>query len=152
MPYRVSLNNEPLVVVELCGTLSDCELTAMNAEVTLAMRHHARAGIKTAVILDCTDAGAISSSQRKRIGEWRKEVRDLTSQVCIGMAMVVRNPAIRAILTAISWFQKEPIPVAFLDTFAEGVKWAIDRCDEDNLHVPSHVRIRLQAGAAEKLR
>jgi hypothetical protein len=152
MPYSISLDYEPLIVLEITGNLTDADLVAMNAEVTLAMRKHASLSMRTAVVLDFSKAGPISPSQRKIIGQWRTEVRELTKKVSVGMAMVVKSPVIRGVLTAISWFQAEPVPVVYVDSFEEGVDWVLMRCAVSQIDVPSHVRVRLQARSSYKLR
>lgn len=152
MPYSISLDYEPLIVLEISGDLTDTDLLAMNAQVTLAMRHHASLSMRTAVVLDFSHAGPISPSQRRIIGKWRAEVRELTEKVSVGMAMVVKSPVIRSVLTAISWFQTEPVPVVYVETFDEGVDWALARCAVTQVDVPSHVRIRLQTRSSGKLR
>lgn len=152
MAYHLSLENEPIVVVEVCGELTDDELTGMTTEVTRAMESQLANGLRAAVILDFSNAGPIAPRQRRMIGEWRARVRDLTRKVGVCMAMVVTSQLIRGILTAISWFQKEPIPVTFVDSFSEGLEWVLQRCKEDNVDVPPTVVQRLKARRPPSLR
>lgn len=144
MPYNLSLETEPLVVVEIRGELSDEELLSMQREVTRGMEMQLACGMRTAVILDFSAADTIAPRQRRLVGEWRAEVRELTQQVGVGMAMVVRSQLIRGVLTAISWFQKEPIPVIFVESFEEGLNWALRRCHEEGVIVPDAVVRRLR--------
>ncbi len=143
MPYRLDLGNEPIVIIEVRGELSDAELVSMTRECTAAMRGHREKGVRTAVILDFTYAPHITPRQRRLVGEWRAEVRDLTGEIAVGMAMIVTSQVVRGILTAISWFQREPVPVVFVKSFREGLTWALARCDATGVDVPESKRQNL---------
>jgi hypothetical protein len=144
MPYKLSLESEPIVLVEIRGALLDEELLMMTREVTLAMRGHSAQGLRAAVIVDLSEAPHITPRQRRLVGEWRAEVRDLTRQIAVGMAMVVTSQTVRGVLTAISWFQKEPVPVCYVKTLAEALRWAIAKCDAERIEIPPGVRRRLE--------
>lgn len=144
MPYKLSLDCEPLVLVEIRGELFDEELLSMTREVTRAMQKHSAQGVRAVVIVDLSDAPHITPRQRRLVGEWRAEVRDLTSQIAVGMAMVVTSQTVRGILTAISWFQKEPVPVCYVKTLAEALRWAIAQCDTEGIEIPPLVRRLLE--------
>jgi len=144
MPYQLSLDCEPIVLVEIRGELFDEELLSMTHEVTRAMQLHSAQGVRTAVVVDLSEAPHITPRQRRLVGEWRADVRELTRQIAVGMAMVVTSQTVRGILTAISWFQKEPVPVFYVKTLAEALRWAIAQCDAEGVEIPPLVRRRLE--------
>jgi len=144
MPYKLSLDCEPIVLVEIRGELFNEELFLMTREVTRTMQGHSAQGVRQVVIVDLSDAPYITPRQRRLVGEWRAEVRDLTRQIAVGMAMVVTSQTVRGILTAISWFQKEPVPVCYVKTQAEALRWAIAQCDAEGIEIPPLVRRRLE--------
>lgn len=140
MPYRLSLEAEPIVLIEMTGQLTDAELLAMVRESTFRMKDHLRGGKRTATVIDFTKAKALSPEQRKMIGDWRVEVKDLTERVSLGMAMAVQSALIRGVLTALSWFHREPVDVVYVDSVEKGVRWAVERCDAAGVFVPPHAR------------
>lgn len=144
MPYKLSLDCEPIVLVEIRGALFDEELLSMTREVTRAMQVHSAQGVRAVVIVDLSEAPHITPRQRRLVGEWRAEVRDLTRQIAAGMVMVVTSQMVRGVLTAISWFQKEPVPVCYVTTLAEALRWAIAKCDTEEIAIPPPVRRRLE--------
>ena len=143
MSFRLLLENEPIVVVEIREALSDEDLTALNDLCTREMRRQCANNIRTVVILEISRVQFMSHRQRRIVGEWRAEVRELTRQVSAGMVMVVTSPLLRSVLTSINWFQREPIPLAFLKSFDEAVKWAIARCETAGVEVAFPIRERL---------
>lgn len=144
MPFRLSTDNEPVVLIELSGTLSDVELAQMASEVTELLRIQMASHVRAAVVIDFSSASAIAPHQRKTVGEWRRDVRELMRHVCVGMAMVVKTPLIRGVLTAIGWFSPEPVPVVYLNSLEEAIDWAIDACGKSGLSVPSQTIRRLK--------
>jgi hypothetical protein len=144
MAFRLSTDNEPVVLIELSGTLSDAELAKMASEVTELLQTQKACHIRAAVVIDFSNASAIAPHQRKTIGEWRREVRELMRHVCVGMAMVVKTPLIRGVLTAIGWFSPEPVPVVYLNSLEEAIDWAIDACEKSGLSMPSQTIRRLK--------
>ena len=152
MPYKLSLDCEPIVLVEIRGELFDEELSSMTRDVTRAMQEHLARRVRTVVIVDLSEAPHITPRQRRLVGEWRAEVRDLTRQIAVAMAMVVTSQMVRGVLTAISWFQKEPVPVCYVKTLAEALRWAIAQCDTEGIEIPLLVRRRLERSSERPAR
>jgi hypothetical protein len=144
MPFQLCTDYEPVILIELSGTLSDAELAAMSTEVTELLKLQQATRVRAAVVLDFSTASAIAPHQRKAIGEWRRDVRELMSQVCVGMAMVVKTPLIRGVLTAIGWFSPEPVPVVYMSSLEDAINWSIDACEKSGLSVPAQVVRRLK--------
>jgi hypothetical protein len=144
MPFQLCTDYEPVILIELSGTLSDAELAAMSTEVTELLKLQQANRIRAAVVLDFSTASAIAPHQRRAIGEWRRDVRGLMSQVCVGMAMVVKTPLIRGVLTAIGWFSPEPVPVVYMSSLGDAINWSINACEKSGLSVPAQVIRRLK--------
>ncbi|HEY5956780.1 MAG TPA: hypothetical protein VIV60_09515, partial [Polyangiaceae bacterium] len=64
MPFRLTLDNEPIVMIEISGELADQELLEMTKAVTEALRAQKQNGKRSAVVLDFSKAGPIAPSQR----------------------------------------------------------------------------------------
>ena len=145
MAFRLCTDNEPVVLIEVSGAMSDAELSDMCTRVTHELRTQQMRHARAAVVLDFTYADTIAPHQRKMIGQWRRDVRELTRHVCVGMAMVVRTPLVRGVLTAIGWFSPEPVPVVYLSTFEEAIDWAVSACTRAGIRVPPRVLRRVRA-------
>ena len=139
MAYTLS-DEAPIIRVDLEGAQLDADLHAMIAEVTALMHDHQREKRKSAIVVDLSRAEALSARQRKLIGEWRAQVKDLTTKVAVGIAMVVTSPLVRGVLTAISWFAHEPVEVIYVDSLAAAYRWGVERCDAAGIAVPDPVR------------
>ncbi len=146
MPYSLSLVSEPFVVVELKGLMTDDELLAMTEDLTSKIREHQRAGKRVAVVIDLSDGERIPPRQRKMMAEWRREIRDLTQQVALGIVMVVKSAAVRGVMTAIAWVSPEPVEVAYVSTKAEAFKRALAWCDAAGVEVPARRRQVAESG------
>lgn len=61
---------------------------------------------------------------RQLWGEWHANNRSQIDRFCRGMAITIDSAAIRALMTAISWFSRSEYPVKYVRTETEAVAWA----------------------------
>lgn len=64
---------------------------------------------------------------RKLWSEWHVAHRAQVERYCRGMSITLDSPAIRALMTVISWFSTGGYPIKYVRTEAEAVEWAESR-------------------------
>jgi hypothetical protein len=90
-----------------------------------------------------------SASARKLITDWQILHMENTARWCIGTSVYMSSGMIRGALTAMNWFVKQPGPMNYPASMAEGLDWCVERLDACSLLVPSTIRKRQVAMLSE---
>ena len=116
----------PLVTVTFEGTPTDEAFEACLADFDAVYAK----GARVAFVLDTSDAGPLSATQRRRAASWMAARTRMLRDQCLGLAFVVASQVIRGVITAVFWIQ--PMPAAWTIEMrrASAVAWARERLRE----------------------
>lgn len=115
--------NFPTVIVSFTGSQANEENFSNYLIKTKSLYNDKR---ELAIIFDATDASLPGIKYQKMQAEWLKTNEALMKKYCKGTAYVISNKLVRAILTAIFKFQKQPVPYLIVPTITEAKSWSRD--------------------------
>src|SRR5688500_1898156 len=79
------------------------------------------------------DAGAVnhspSAQARKQITDWQNAHMESTARWSVGSSVYISSGLIRGALTAMNWFAKQPVPMDYPASLADGLDWCVMRLD-----------------------
>lgn len=79
-----------------------------------------------------------SANERKQFAAWmnRADVRDAQKRLNVGSSTIVRNAAMRGIMTAFYWIWTPPTPQHAAEDLAAAVRFALERLAAEGLRAP----------------
>jgi hypothetical protein len=99
--------------------------------------------LRYALILDTSALTHTPSAQsRKHITDWQNANMHNTARWNVGTSVYISSGLIRGALTAMNWFAKQPVPMNYPASMAEGLDFCVSKLDENSIPVPSAVRQR----------
>jgi hypothetical protein len=78
---------------------------------------------------------AVNADARHRTlwGKWHEQNRKDIETYCVGMAITLDSAVVRGLMTALSWFAKDPYPVKYVADAAAARAWARERIAQSNI-------------------
>ncbi|MGC4088128.1 MAG: hypothetical protein QM756_09555 [Polyangiaceae bacterium] len=73
-------------------------------------------------IVDLTECGSVSGSERAFIGDDFNEHIEVYRSYVIAVTVVLRSQVLRGVLTAIGWVHPYPFPLKFVNTLEAGAR------------------------------
>jgi hypothetical protein len=126
VPFTVDASDWPLLLLRPMGRCSQPEWAAGWAEAGRAVR----GGEGPFVILaDAREAEVPDAVQRAVVSSFFRDHEDVLRRSCRGMAVVVRNPVVRAAATAVFWVSKPVVPIRFERDLGAARAWAAASLD-----------------------
>lgn len=76
----------------------------------------------------------------KLMAEWQDRLTPLIRANCVGVVNIMSSPVTRAALRAIHWISPPPVPEDVVPSLPEGLAWALERLESEDVHIPADVR------------
>jgi len=92
----------------------------------LACLKRARADNVRIYILSDARGGVPDPDVRRRASQWLAGLSEPQFDVCALSVIVVDNPLIRGVITALNWFRRPSTPQEIVETFEQGWKLIVD--------------------------
>jgi len=143
--FLLDTSRWPLVVVEAPKRpVTDEEIDAF-----VAAQHAMLArGQRYVEIADTRDVHMMPPSQRKKFADFLRETDPVATQMCAGLAIVVRSPLMRGGMTAIFWIFQPSYPIKPVASIAEAGEFLIGAAQTANLDLSAAARDFLLGGEA----
>ncbi|MBX3185267.1 MAG: hypothetical protein KIT72_08320 [Polyangiaceae bacterium] len=95
----------------------------------------------THVSIHLSEGGSgLRAKQRRRVAEWMLEHHELIGQRILGAAVVVRNPVLRAMVTAVNWMAPPPYPQHLFAEQHEARAWVEGQLTAAGIPLPTRQR------------
>ena len=99
--------------------------------------------LRYALVIDTSALTHTPSAQaRKLITDWQNANMHNTARWNVGTSVFISSGLIRGALTAMNWFAKQPVPMNYPTSMAEGLDFCVQKLDEASVPVPSAIRQR----------
>ncbi len=119
MPVVLDDARFPQVEVELAGTLSDGETRAFLDFVTACYARN----IRWTMLVNAASLERPSPTQRRMVSDVMNQDRAHKKTLMRGIAVVVSNPLIRGVVTAILWLASPGYPIRMFDAVTPARAW-----------------------------
>ncbi len=113
----------PIVVHRTVGTPSDAQVDAFIQRADAIMAR----GVRHVVVFESLQAGRATKHMRKKNLEWLRANQEQVASLCGGMALVVRSPALRFVLSTVMLVWPQPLPHTVVGSMPEALDWAEKR-------------------------
>jgi len=133
----------PLLVIRVIGRMSDKEVEEFLARSI----SYARRGEKYVGIVDMSQTGLFSPSQRQVMVEWLREHDDTLREQMLGAANIVTSTPIRLALSLVFYLKPLPMPHVAVSDMCSAVRYVTSRLEEGGLASEAE-RIRHHFGAS----
>jgi hypothetical protein len=131
---RVDDTHWPLALCTFRGTPSGEDVDAWLAQMSALHARDGRFVLLADIAPDRPELGHV-----QRIGAWAKKNRDLTRAKCAGIAVVLRSPAQRFLISAFYLVVTPPCPMSAFDDEQPAAVWLRKQLELDGLAVPSYL-------------
>ena len=99
--------------------------------------------LRYAILIDTSPLTHTPSAQsRKLITDWQNANLHNTARWNVGTSVYMSSGLSRGALTAMNWFAKQPVPMNYPASMAEGLDFCVSKLDESSIPVPSTIRQR----------
>jgi hypothetical protein len=121
--YELDVSEPRLMFVRWLRQATEAESRSLMVEIA---RYWERRELYAAVI---ETHPAVNADARHRTlwGEWHEQNRKPLQTYCVGLAITLDSPVTRGLMTAISWFSKDPYPLKYVPDANVGRAWARER-------------------------
>jgi len=123
VPFAVDAARFPLVILRIAGDYDDREQEAFLTEVSSLLDRKKR----FAVVLDLSEGGTATPTQRKRFASWIGSSDAAVKQYAVVMSLVIASTLVRGMVTAVFWVRPMPIPTETFDRLAPAEAWAREK-------------------------
>jgi hypothetical protein len=79
------------------------------------------------VVMETHPAVNADARHRSLWGQWHEQNRKQLDAYCVGVAITLDSPLMRGLMTAMSWFAKDPYPMKYVSDVAVARAWARER-------------------------
>jgi hypothetical protein len=132
---RVDDTHWPLVLSSFLGTPTSDEVDAWLIQMSAVYARDGRFVLLADIAPARPDLGHV-----QRIGAWSKKHRDLTRAKCAGVAVVLRSPALRFVISAFYLVVTLPCPMVVFDDEPPAAVWLRRQLELDGLPVPPYLQ------------
>ena len=142
MAVHVHAENWPLVLVDMQSPSNEEYARYFERVDEFLLRRQ-----PFALVINTLDSGGTTGQEGRRAqAEYMHRQADALSRYLVGIGMVIRSSAVRAVVTSIMWMQPPPSPVAVFRTEEEATRWARNQLRESGI-VPPVLRTDLRKAA-----
>ncbi|MFK7984578.1 MAG: hypothetical protein AB8I08_00995 [Sandaracinaceae bacterium] len=113
----------PIVVHRTVGIPSDAAVDAFIQRADAIMAR----GEPHVVVFDSLQAGRATKHMRKKNLDWLRANQDQLNELCAGLALVIRSPTLRFVMSTAMLVWPQPLEHTVVSTLGEALDWADDQ-------------------------
>jgi hypothetical protein len=131
-PLALDTRHWPLVTLTLPSDMADLDLEGLgrSQDAVFARRE------KYVSLTDTSSVASVPNAKvRSRIAEWTKSIEPLSKRYQVANALVVPNPLVRGVLTAVHWLAPPVVPTLVCATVGEGLAFLVEHAKTAGLAI-----------------